>query len=225
MPQPERDNRVGQFWRADAPQARLTDRRAEPPPAFSRILEGRLGGDAFDFINLTDDLDDLALSQDYIYRDGQLLATVRIDGAGETEHHFHPNHLGTPLLITNSEGGAEELHSYYPFGEELLPDQDAEPMKFTGHERDLNRAGQVDDLDYMHARYCSPMLARFLSVDPDLGNSPQPQSWNRYTYVRNNPLKYIDPLGRYVVDCTGQDTTCQTLAAQFRNSSPGGSQR
>jgi len=31
----------------------------------------------------------------------------------------------------------------------------------------------------------------------------------------NNPLKYIDPLGRYAVDCAGQDATCQTLAAQF----------
>jgi RHS repeat-associated protein len=151
--------------------------------------------DAFDFTNPTDDLDDLAWSQDYIYRDGQLLATARADGAGETHHHFHLNHLGTPLLITDAEGGTEALHSYYPFGEELTFDADTERMKFTGHERDLNEAGQTDDLDYMHARYCSPLLGRFLSVDPLGGDLWLPQTWNRYAYVLGNPLNYIDPFG------------------------------
>jgi len=158
--------------------------------------------DAFDFTNSTENLDDLAWSQDYIYRDGQLLATARVDGAGETQHHFHLNHLGTPLLITNSEGGAEELHSYYPFGEELFPDQDAEPMKFTGHERDLNRPGQVDDLDYMHARYYGTLMGRFLSADKAGVTQPRrPQSLNRYTYALNNPLVTVDPDGNIGVRC------------------------
>ena len=108
------------------------------------------------------------------------------------------DHLGTPLLITNPQGGSEALHSYFPFGEELFPDRDTERMKFTGHERDLNRAGQVDDLDYMHARYCSPLLGRFLSPDP-LGAEPnRPQGWNRYAYALNNPLKWVDPTGETV---------------------------
>jgi hypothetical protein len=49
----------------------------------------------------------------------------------------------------------------------------------------------------MHARYCSPFAGRFLSVDRS-GRSiryGRPQSWNRYSYVLNNPLKYIDPFG------------------------------
>ncbi|HEV7767311.1 MAG TPA: RHS repeat-associated core domain-containing protein [Thermoanaerobaculia bacterium] len=44
-------------------------------------------------------------------------------------------------------------------------------------------------------------LARFLSVDPvmDVKRAlPQPQRWNRYTYVLNNPLQYVDPDGRDV---------------------------
>ena len=47
----------------------------------------------------------------------------------------------------------------------------------------------------MHARYFSPNLGRFLSVDPvgcEVGSS---QSWNRYTYALNNPLIMFDPTG------------------------------
>jgi uncharacterized protein RhaS with RHS repeats len=47
----------------------------------------------------------------------------------------------------------------------------------------------------MHARYYSPWQSRFLSVDPAGGDPKNPQSWNRYTYVLGNPLKYVDPFG------------------------------
>lgn len=38
-------------------------------------------------------------------------------------------------------------------------------------------------------------LGRFLSPDPVLGNLLEPQSWNRYAYVLNNPINFIDPFG------------------------------
>jgi RHS repeat-associated protein len=81
-------------------------------------------------------------------------------------------------------------------------------MKFTGHQRDNLGGGTTDDLDYMHARYGSPMTGRFLSVDPVLGDPSDPQSWNRYAYVVGNPMRYTDPLG-LAVNCVanqgGQD--------------------
>ncbi|MCP3997973.1 MAG: RHS repeat-associated core domain-containing protein, partial [bacterium] len=90
-------------------------------------------------------------------------------------------------------------HKYYPFGEEAtLSTQDQHPMKFTGHERDFFAAGESDDLDYMHARYCSPHLSRFTSLDPVLGDPAVPQSWNRYSYVRNNPMNAVDPTGEAI---------------------------
>jgi RHS repeat-associated protein len=56
----------------------------------------------------------------------------------------------------------------------------------------------ADDLDYMHARFCSPLTGRFLSVDRSKGSPDpaRPQSWNRYSYSLNNPLKYVDPDGQ-----------------------------
>ena len=49
----------------------------------------------------------------------------------------------------------------------------------------------------MHARFYSPHLGRFMSVDP-VGVAPSiPQAWNRYTYGLGNPVKYTDPLGLF----------------------------
>jgi RHS repeat-associated protein len=52
-------------------------------------------------------------------------------------------------------------------------------------------------VDSMHARYYGPTMGRFLSPDPvnDPRALKRPQSWNRYAYVINNPLRYTDPTG------------------------------
>ncbi len=52
----------------------------------------------------------------------------------------------------------------------------------------------------MHARYYSPGIDRFLSLDLLGGHPRHPQSWNRDAYVLNNPLTYIDPFG-LAVEC------------------------
>jgi RHS repeat-associated protein len=60
-------------------------------------------------------------------------------------------------------------------------------------------AGHLDYVDYMHARYYTPMMGRFLSVDPGKDWDPmKPQSWNMYAYTRNNPINGIDPDGEAV---------------------------
>jgi RHS repeat-associated protein len=45
------------------------------------------------------------------------------------------------------------------------------------------------------AKYYNSNIGRFISLDPWSGDISDPQSLNKYTYVRNNPLKYIDPNG------------------------------
>lgn len=131
--------------------------------------------------------------EDYVYRDGLLLAGFLSDGQ---QRHFDVDHLGTPRLITDRFGNQVSFHRYYPFGKEQTALQEGERMKFTGHERDLaNVLGDGDDLDYMHARHYSPLLGRFLSTDRAGGYPSAPQSWNRYTYVRNSPPNLVDPDG------------------------------
>ncbi len=89
------------------------------------------------------------------------------------------------------------LHNYFPFGQEATSaEADEIQLKFTGHERDKTGTGSRSELDYMHARHCSPVVGRFLSVDPSLGSRSSPQSWNRFSYVSNSPINQVDPDGR-----------------------------
>jgi RHS repeat-associated protein len=136
-------------------------------------------------------------AKDYIYRGASLLASEGPEGT----RHFHLDHLGTVRMMTDANRRVVSRHVYAPFGEEISnPDSDSEAMKFAGHERDnVNAAplGRIGDLDYMHARYYTPTVGRFLSVDPGRDSTPdQPQSWNLYAYVRNNPVNNVDPTGR-----------------------------
>jgi len=54
----------------------------------------------------------------------------------------------------------------------------------------------------MHARYYGNTIGRFLSVDPTQlsANSTDPQSWNRYAYVNNNPVNRLDLNGQWGTD-------------------------
>jgi RHS repeat-associated protein len=143
--------------------------------------------------------------EDYIHRDGALTAADREPAEGGTRH-FHLDHLGTPRLITDATGTKIAFHDYFPFGVEQTDFRQEmfdrgtdrpEPMKFTGHERDFTAGVETNNrnqLDYMHARYYSPVWGRFLSVDPKNRRLPlrQPQLYNRYAYALNNPLNFVD---------------------------------
>jgi hypothetical protein len=58
---------------------------------------------------------------------------------------------------------------------------------------------------YFRARYYSGLLGRFIQADTIVPGAGNPQNLNRYAYVSNNPLKYIDPSGHD--PCTGRSGT------------------
>jgi RHS repeat-associated protein len=152
--------------------------------------------------------------RDYLFRDQRLLAQITPASGTEALSHLYLDHLGTPRHTSGPAGFLGSYREYGPYGEELSkPRHEQDFLQFTGHERDFNcltnggcSAGsfqaKVDDLDYMHARYYSPWQGRFLSVDPEPGALDSPQSWNRYTYARSNPLRYVDPDGEAILNLT-----------------------
>jgi len=110
----------------------------------------------------------------------------------EIVYYYHHDHLGNIRAVTDSNGNVVERHDFYPFGEEISQSQSKDQYLFTGKPRDSETG-----LDYFGARYYSSALSRFLSPDMNSFNLANPQTLNRYTYCRNNPLRYIDPDGEY----------------------------
>jgi RHS repeat-associated protein len=130
--------------------------------------------------------------------------------------------------LLDASGNPKEKHDYLPFGEEISTAIDGRDVnwggpdptqKFTSKERDAESG-----LDYFLARYMSSAQGRFTSPD-DVNfsgqNARDPQSWNLYTYVRNNPLLYTDPNGHDYHVCVdnGQGgQNCFNLTdAQYQN--------
>lgn len=82
---------------------------------------------------------------------------------------------------------------------------DGDAQHSTGKERDSESG-----LDDFGPRYYASSMGRFMSPDPLGGTLEDPQSLNKYAYVRNNPLTLTDPTGmNFGLPCSGGNTaTC-----------------
>ncbi len=113
------------------------------------------------------------------------------------------DHLGSTRAWFDQTGTVTQRVDYEPFGGEIQRAGVAgysgvgDPaQKFTGKERDAETG-----LDYFGARYLMAGQGRFGSPDPLSFQSEMmgdPQRWNLYAYVRNNPLRYLDPTGQEI---------------------------
>ena len=96
----------------------------------------------------------------------------------------------------NATTGVAENHRYWPFGDEVGSPPLTQRLAFAAMERDTEASHFYD-----HARHHDFGLGRFVSVDPVTATKAaitKPQAWNRYSYVVNNPLRWIDPTGRVI---------------------------
>lgn len=181
----------------------------------------------------------LCVAEDYVFRGSSLLGAREYSCDPDLplppqDFHYTLDHLGTPRLVTTSAGTLVEERKYFPFGEEAKPANPEGPrLRFTGHERDVfDLEGAQDDLDYLHARFYRALTGRFLSVDPAGGNPGAPQGWNRYAFVRGNPVRFVDPTGRVIKVPGGakkEDEPCKGVvgclkkwALKVLNSDPAG---
>ena len=129
----------------------------------------------------------------YIYFAGALTAEY----SNNTTYFLHGDHLGSTRLLTGVNQSVAQNLDYLPFGEILSSDSGITTHKFTGDERNSETS-----LDQAWFRQYSSELGRWMHPDPAglaAVDPSNPQSWNRYAYVLNNPLALIDPLGLYCV--------------------------
>jgi RHS repeat-associated protein len=126
-------------------------------------------------------------------------------GGAVTTTYLHYDHLGSTEAMTNASGAYIERMSFEPWGERQQDNwQAGNPTTglplfyptqkgFTGHEH-------IDQLELIHmnGRVYDPTVGRFISPDPYIQEPNMSQSFNRYSYVWNNPLRYTDPTGEIV---------------------------
>ena len=139
----------------------------------------------------------------------------------EKRYYYHSDHLGSAQFVTDWRGRQYEHIEYTPYGElwieEVAAGLDKLPFRFTGKEMD-----EETGLYYYGARYLDPKYSRWLSGDPALSDyipkapiDDEAKKHNEnlpgmggvfnvvnlhlYHYAGNNPIKYEDPTGEWVL--------------------------
>jgi RHS repeat-associated protein len=128
-------------------------------------------------------------TREYIYSWG--LWVAKIEGAS-VEYQIS-DHLSV-RVIADANGNKVGERGHYPFGGTWYETGTNTKFKFTSYEREAG-TGSAGDLDYAVYRSHYPRLGRFTSPDPVAGSVIDPQSLNRYAYVRNDPINLTDPSG------------------------------
>ena len=133
------------------------------------------------------------VNTEYVRLAGETIARLT-NQPGSNYSYLHPDHLGSAVAATDPNGALLWREHYTAYGEKMLsPAANDNHDGFTGHVSD-----EASGLTYMQARYYDPVIARFLSADPvgfvDSGFNPQ--MFNRYSYVANDPINVVDPDGR-----------------------------
>lgn len=120
--------------------------------------------------------------------------------ANPQTRYFHKDHLDSMNAITNDAGQVIERLSFDAWGKRRFEGGSADTSGtikgvysthgYTLHEH-LDNIGLV----HMNGRVYDPLVGRFLSADPNVFHPEDMQDFNRYSYVHNNPLSFIDPSG------------------------------
>ena len=138
---------------------------------------------------------------DYIYG-YTLISTVK----GRDADYLDYDGLGSAVNTSEADGSIRPTFSYGPWGETGSGDKGWDASDQVESSAPVRFAGQIldgpDDLYYLRARYYDPEGGRFLSPDPIGSRLGNPYDQNKYVYARNNPIRYVDPLGLSAEDST-----------------------
>jgi len=116
--------------------------------------------------------------------------------SGPTLSYFrHPDWLGSSRFASTASRTMYYSGAYAPFGE-TYAEAGTPDRSFTGQNQDTVQGSTTGLYDFMFREYAQ--YGRWISPDPaGLGavDPTNPQTWNRYAYVRNNPTGLVDPRG------------------------------
>jgi len=133
----------------------------------------------------------------YYYAEGMLVAQRR-DGAVQ---YVHQDHLDSLRVLSDASGAPVATREFAAFGEQVGSGGTATLTRGYGAHWQDGESGLI----YMGARYYDPVITRFIQPDSVVPEPDDPQSWNRYSFVRNNPFNRVDPTGNWDLDPTLRD--------------------
>jgi RHS repeat-associated protein len=131
----------------------------------------------------------LVWKRSIVYGFGQELSE---DSPGVGTMFIQSDQVGSPSVMTDASGTIVGRSKNLPFGERMVGWGKTALRRFTNHEEDPD-----SEAIYMQAREYLPAYGKFAQVDPVYDQTKDdPESWNLYNYVTNNPVTKTDPDGR-----------------------------
>jgi RHS repeat-associated protein len=151
------------------------------------------------------ELGDEEVTTKYYYADEFLAAQKR----GGVTQYVHQDHLDSLRAISDTSGTKIGTRDFAAFGEQVGSTGSVTLARGYGAHFPDTESGLL----YMGARYYDPVIGRFVQRDSVVPESGDPQSWNAYSFVRNNPLNRTDPTGNEDKDFSdlGGDTVGEVL--------------
>ncbi len=150
-----------------------------------KVVSGATTDFLYDGVNPVQELSGATVLANLLTGPGVDEYFTRTDAGGT--HTFLTDALGSTLALTDTTGAVQTQYTYEPFGATTASGPtNANPFQYTGREDDGT------GLYYYRARYYHPGLQRFISED-SIGLVQG--TTNLYTYVSNNPLRFVDPRG------------------------------
>ncbi len=149
---------------------------------------------------------------------GRVLASY-VNGQSDT-YFKHANPLGSWGLITAQDGSVPQDQLYYPWGQTWTSGH----YLFEPNYAAMAWYNAESDLFLTPARSYGSRLGRWMSPDPLGGDVTNPQSLNRYAYVRNNPTSLTDPTGldsAFTIDYGCSNTIAQMTSAACQDAGGG----
>ena len=105
---------------------------------------------------------------------------------------IYGDHLGSTSVTADRYGEELSRTKYHAWGTtRYSTGMQATDYGYTGQM-------QVDDIYYYNARWYDPAIGRFMQADTIVPSHQGTQGFDRYAYVNNNPLKYVDSSGHVI---------------------------
>ena len=126
---------------------------------------------------------------------------LKSDGTTQQYMYLHRDYLGSIVAVTNQTGSVIEKRLFDAWGDiKAIQDGNGNVLTkmiiiergYTGHEH-----LQGVNIIHMNGRLYDPVVHRFLQPDNFIQDPTNTQSYNRYAYCINNPLKYTDKNGEF----------------------------